>query len=82
MGFVVCKCGERISDTMQPNENEGYYVSSFELDEAKYADDVPFQPMVECPKCGSLILYLANGKVRHYRTDDGPCRLFAHPEKH
>ena len=85
MGFVVCKCGERISDTVQPNENEGEFASTLDIDEVTaYYDDygvrVDFEPiarqMWECPKCGSLILSVNSGDVRHYRTEDGPVGLF------
>lgn len=74
MGFVVCTCGERISDTVQPNQNEGRYASGFVFDD--YGDgtaeelELATRQIWECPVCGALIVDVGHGTVRHYASSD------------
>jgi hypothetical protein len=79
MGYVICTCGERISDVAQPNENEGGWASTWTID---HVDDlsVHTKQMFECPECGTLILEVGDGKVRHYKSPDGHFGLFKYSD--
>jgi hypothetical protein len=77
VGYVICKCGNHISDVGQPNNHEGRLIST----DAEDKHDDPWcysEAVYECLECGTIIVGIGHGKVRLYEPVDGlgPINLF------